>query len=165
MIIVGGPLAPVSHDDTKQNDTVYGVDAQGFYLGVVPAETAAAVATRPPPKIGRFTWNGAVWQRFVAPEDLAQQIEQRRDERIAAGFTAATIAWPADDRFKAVLQGFLVMWAEGSLAAGDTVPVRSRDKVVRQLTRVQVRALLKALIDYVQAQYQLSWDEKAAIGQ
>jgi hypothetical protein len=164
MKIIGGSLAPMPHDDSQQNDTVYGVDANGFYLGVVPATIAVAAALSPPPKIGRFTWNGSAWQRYAELSERIMQIEQARDDRVAAGFTAAGIDWPADDRFKGVLLGYLQMYAEGALLAGDTVPVRSKDKVVRQLTRAQVRALVKVLIDFVQAQYQWSWDQKALIG-
>jgi hypothetical protein len=163
--IIGGILAPVSHDGSRADDSVYGVDANGFYMGLVSATVAVSVANRPPPPRGRFKWNGSTWLRFIEIEEQVRLIEQQRDDRIAAGFTLANIDWAADNTFRTVLSSFLQMYAEGSLLATDTVPVRSKDKLVRQLTRAQVRVLLQALVNFVQTQYQWSWDQKAAIGQ
>lgn len=48
---------------------VWGVDAAGAYLGLVPKEQAAAIASGPPPTFGTWAWSGSQWLFAPTLED------------------------------------------------------------------------------------------------
>lgn len=145
-------------------DSVYGVDANGDYLGLVPAAQAVQQANRAPPRLGRWRLAAGQWVAYKTLQMQAMDIDRQRDERIAAGVIWSARTWYADPVFQQRLQGVLQAFAEGLLQAGDTVPIRAMDKTVYQLTRLEVRQLLMAVLNFVQAQYAWSWAQKAQIG-
>ena len=162
LINLGGSLAPVSHDGS-QKDAVHGVDANGVYIGVVPAAAAAAAATIPPPLRGEWRWKAGAWTAFKPIAQRAAEIDMDRDAQIAAGLSLNGKTWYADPQFQQQLVAFITAFTEGSLAVGDTVGIRAKDGVVYQLTRLQIRLLLKAVIDFIQQKYADAWAAKQAL--
>jgi hypothetical protein len=163
MKILGGTLNPVPHDGSTI-DLVYGVDANGFYMGLVPAAQATLVVDRPPPR-GQWQWVNSAWVPYTSAVDRAAAIDQQRDEKLALGLSFNGRVWYTDPTFTTHVQAFLTAFSEGILPPGATVPVRGKDKVIYRLTRAELQALAGALMTYVQGVYQWSWDQKALIQQ
>lgn len=161
LTILGGSLTPVVHDGTTR-DAVYGVDAQGVYLGVVNAAQAVQQANGPPPSHGTFRWVGGAWVPFVSWDQRMLKIEAQRDSTLDAGVVWSARTWYSDATFQQQLAAFLQLYSEGILLATDTVGVRAKDKVVYQLGRLDLRALAAAVMTAVQQAYAASWAAKAA---
>jgi hypothetical protein len=159
---LGGSIQPVVHDGTTL-DAVYGVDADGAYLGVVPNASAAAVADRPPPGMGHWRWRSGSWQSYKTYEEQAADIERQRDQKLDAGVEWSGRTWYSDQIFQQQLTSYVVAFNAGVLPANSTVPVRAADKVVYQLSQSDVVALSGTLLTAVAAVWQWSWTQKAAI--
>lgn len=160
--IIGGPLTPVLHDGTPQ-DSVYGADAQGKYLGVVPAAQAAQIPAGPPPALGEWRWNGAAWLPYTPVAQRALEIEQQRDIAIGAGVTWNGRTWYADAAFQQQLAAYLQAFSEGILSPTATVGIRAKDKIVYDIGRDDLRQLAAAVLAFVQQAFAASWVAKAAI--
>lgn len=163
LTIIGGNLAPITHDGSTL-DAVYGVDASGKYLGVVRAAQAFAQATVPAPSNGNYRWVSGAWQVFKSMEERALEIEAVRDATITAGVAWSNRTWPADAIAQQQLAVFLQGFTEGTMPAIATAGVRAKDKVVYQLTHLELRQLAAAVMVGVQTAYATSWTAKAAIG-
>lgn len=162
IVINGGTLQPKVHDGTAV-DAVYGVAADGSYLGVVPAAQATARADRPPPSRGTWRWSNGDWHPFVSRDTQVLLIEQERDRRLSLGVSWNGNTWYTDPTFQQLMSTYLGAYTQGIFAADATVDVRSMDKVVHALTASQLRALAAAVIAYVDEVWQWSWDQKALI--
>ena len=159
---IGGSLSPQTHDGSTV-DAVYGVAADGSYLGVVPAAQASSVASRPPPTHGQWRWDGAAWAQFKPRERRALEVEMARDKRIADGVTWNGIVWYADAACQQQIAAFLQAYAEGLITPGALTPIRAKDKSVQMLSRADLRALAGAILAYVQGVWDWSWTQKAAL--
>lgn len=160
---LGGKLTARLHDGSS-TDVVYGVDADGAYLGVVRQANAVDAATGPPPR-GEWRWRNGAWKAHKLPGQRKLEIEQARDEGLADGVGWAGRRWYADATFQQHLLGCLAAFSEGVVPVDATFPVRAKDKVVYPLNRLEIRQLSAAVLAYVQAQFVASWAEKAKIGQ
>jgi hypothetical protein len=159
---LGGALQPRQHNG-EAVDACYGVDASGKYLGVVPVTQAAARAIGAPPELGEWRWDGQAWQPYKSREERAAQMELDRDARIDAGVSWSGRVWYADPMFQQQLAAYMQAFTEGILPEGSTVDIRSRDKVVYQLGREELRELSAAVLMFVQAEFAKCWALKAAI--
>lgn len=160
--ILGGSLTPVLHDGTPQ-DSVYGADAHGQYLGVVPNAQAVQIPTGPPPALGDWRWDGAAWQPYKPVAQRALEIEQQRDLTIGAGVTWNGRVWYADAAFQQQLAAYLQAFSEGILSPTATVGIRSKDKMVYDIGRDDLRLLAATVLAFVQQAFAASWAAKAAI--
>ena len=158
----GGTLQPKPHTG-ETVDAVYGVDAAGKYLGVVPTAQAASHATTAPMDAERERWDGRTWQPYKSREQRAAELEQERDDRIDQGVTWSARVWYADPLFQQQLAAYLQAYTEGMFSLDATVDVRSRDKVIYPLKRDELRELSAAVLEFVQAEYARCWALKAAI--
>lgn len=160
---LGGSLTPKVHDGSAV-DRVYGVDADGLFIGVVPSADAAAAATIPPPQRGLWRWDGSAWVAFKSRSQLAAEIETERDVRLDVGVAWGGRTWYSDATFQQQLAAYLQLYGAGIVPADATLPVRAMDKVVYQLGLDEMKALAGALMLQVQAVWAWSWEQKAAVG-
>lgn len=160
--ILAGSLSPVLHDGTAQ-DAVYGVDAQGKYLGIVPAAQAAQTAASPPPALGEWRFVGGMWRVFESVEYRSLVIDQQRDTTINAGAMWSGRLWYADAGFEQRLAAYIQAFSEGLLSPTATVGIRAKDKVVYDMGRDDLRQLAGAVMLCVQQAFTASWEAKAAI--
>lgn len=165
--IKGGLLQPVQHQDgdpLPHQDRVYGVAADGSYLGLVDASIAPQAADRAPPTHGAWRWDGAAWTAYRTPEQRAADIELERDARLAAGFELNGLRFYSDETFANQVTSLLACYTNGIVAADSTIEIRTMDKVVRKFTRDHLTMIAAALLDYVNGVWRWSWSEKAKIG-
>ena len=161
--IISGPLQPVQHDGSSVS-AVYGVDAAGLYLGVVPAASAAVAATGPPPRLGRWRWSAGAWVPHLSAQEQAQKIEAQRDALIDSGVAWNGKTWYADNVFQQQIAAYLQAFSLGILPAGATVGIRAQDKTITQLGAADLATLAGVVMQFVQQAYTDSWTAKAAIG-
>jgi hypothetical protein len=162
LTILGGALKPKVHDGVPI-DQIYGIDALGNYVGLVPAAMAASAACCPPPKSGEWRWDGAAWQPYLNIEAQILAIEAERDAKLNAGVQWNGFGWYTDDLFQQQLAAYLQSFSEGILPVGSTVMIRRDDGVVVPLTRDDLRALAGSVLAYVQGVWQWSWNRKAQV--
>ena len=160
--ILGGTLTPVPHG-RPPIDAVYGVDADGIYIGIVPVAMAVGVADCAPPMRGMSRWIDGQWQQYKPPEQRGLEVEQQRDIQINAGVDWDGRQWYADATFQQHLMGLLQAYTEGVVGGESTFPVRARNKAVHMLKRDEIRALAGVVLAHVQEQFLWSWREKAKI--
>lgn len=156
-------LSPVVHDGSVL-DAVYGVDAQGRYLGLTTAANAAQAASCAPPAMGEYRWVSGAWVPFQSVEQRGAEIEAARDATLAGGVTWSGRQWYADTVFQQQIAAYLQAFIVGILPAAATVGIRSMDKTVYQLTQLELVELAGTLMQFVQQAYVTSWAAKAAIG-
>lgn len=167
--IISGFLQPkvVDPDEPKPN-LVWGADADGRYLGVVPANDprVVSVVSRPPPAMlaAKCRWVNSAWTYAPNRDEIVDGIEREREQVIDKGIVWNNIRWYSDPPFQQQLHGFLLLWNEGILGLTDTVQVRGMDKQVRDLNRTQVRELAKAVSQRIQNSYKAQWLRKAQAG-
>lgn len=160
--ILGGSLSPKPHDGTTV-DAVYGVAADGSYLGVVPAAQASSAAAKPPPAHGQWRWINGAWAQFKPRERRALEVEADRDKKIADGVTWNGIVWYADSTCQQQISAFLQAYTEGLISPGALTPIRAKDKSVQMLSRADLRALAGAMLAYVQGVWSWSWAQKSGL--
>lgn len=163
MDILGGTLAPTLYDGSTQ-DLVYGVDALGRYIGLVPTAAAAQVADRAPPR-SESRWSQGAWLPYADPIDLAAQIDQDLSQALEAGVLVGGRRFYTDDTFSLHLTAFLQAFSSGILPVTAKVGVRCMDKIVYQLTLDELKTAAASVMTYVQQQYAIAWARKAAIAE
>jgi hypothetical protein len=161
MEIIGGSLTPTQHDG-KSSGMVYGVDAAGVYLGVVPIAQAATVVTSTPPRSGSWRWSAGAWVPHLSLEETLREIDVERDKRLMQGAQWGGRSWYTDQTFQQQVAAYLQAYSEGILPAAALSPVRSMDGTVNMLTRDEIRQIAGTVMAYVQGVWAWSWTAKAA---
>lgn len=169
-VVPSAPPTPTENWIYVDNNWVYvhGVDANGHYMGNVPAQLCALIASSAPS--GYLTlWDDTnkVWvdERTTEQvrEDAIRQINFQRDAALMAGFTFSGQTFHCDPVFQSQIQSYLLAWNEGLIDINSTVTIRRKDNVTVQMTKAEVLAMAAAMIAHVEAIYAQSWAAKDAL--